>query len=412
MPPAKSDLPLQQTFEPVDAREVAAALAQAHQERTPVYPVGGGTSLHYGLPATRPGIGLSLGRLDQIVDYPARDMTITLGSGVTLKRLADVLAQERQQLPWDVPQADRATLGGIVATNWNGHRRYGLGSVRDYVIGIEAVDGRGMTFHGGGRVVKNVAGYDFCKLLTGSFGTLGVITQLTLKLRPLPERSTFAVARVALDDAEKALAALVGSSTTPVAIELLGGPAWSDAAGLAGPLAAGETRLVVGLEGTAAEVAWMSQQLAREWRSQGVTSLGVVADSEVPALRERIVEFSAVASPLVIKGVMAPSGLVAFARAAREIDPACSLQLHAGNGIAFVRFSQLPAGGLTGSLIGRLQPLAAAAHGHVTVLCNPSAAEMTSQSVWDAGGAPVGLMQEVKKQFDPHHILNPGRFVV
>src|SRR5205823_15004930 len=134
---------------------------------------------------------------------------------------------ERQRLPVDVPQAERTTIGGVIATNWNGPRRFGEGALRDFVIGIHAVDGRGLPFKGGGRVVKNVAGYDFCKLLTGSFGTLGVITQVTLRLKPIPDQSALVACSVPdLAAAEKLLAALVKSETSPTAIELLAGPEW------------------------------------------------------------------------------------------------------------------------------------------------------------------------------------------
>ena len=124
--------------------------------------------------------------------------------------------------------SDRA-LGGVIATNASGPRRYGQGTIRDYVIGITAVDGRGVEFHGGGRVVKNVAGYDFCKLLTGSLGTLGVITQVTLKVKPRPRVSSLVACDVAsFEEAEKLLAAFGQSRTTPTAIELLSGPAWNE----------------------------------------------------------------------------------------------------------------------------------------------------------------------------------------
>ena len=197
------------------------------QSRHAVYPLGGGTSLDFGLPAAQPGIGFSLAGLNRVVDYPARDMTITVEAGITLANLADMLADERQWLPIDVPQPERATLGGVIATDVSGPRRYGYGTLRDYVIGISAVDGRGMTFKGGGRVVKNVAGYDFCKLLTGSLGTLGVITQVTLKLKPLVERSALVACDVRdWHAAERLLAGVVTSATTPTAIELLAGPAW------------------------------------------------------------------------------------------------------------------------------------------------------------------------------------------
>ena len=143
---------------------------------------------------TQPRHDLDLTGLVKVVDYTPRDMTILVEAGVRMADLAATLAAEGQQLPIDVPRASEATIGGVVATNWNGPRRYGHGTIRDYVIGIHAVDGRGVAFKGGGRVVKNVAGYDFCKLLTGSLGTLGVITQLALKVKPLPERSATIVA--------------------------------------------------------------------------------------------------------------------------------------------------------------------------------------------------------------------------
>ena len=150
--------------------------------------------INYGNEPTRPGQTLDLTGLAKIVDYTPRDMTILVEAGVRMADLAATLAAEGQQLPIDVPRASEATIGGVVATNWNGPRRYGHGTVRDYVIGIHAVDGRGVAFKGGGRVVKNVAGYDFCKLLTGSLGTLGVITQLAFKVKPQPECTAAVIA--------------------------------------------------------------------------------------------------------------------------------------------------------------------------------------------------------------------------
>ena len=142
--------------------------------------------------------------------------------------LAATLAAEGQHLPIDVPRAAEATIGGVVATNWSGPRRYGHGTIRDYVIGINAVDGRGTPFKGGGRVVKNVAGYDFCKLLTGSLGTLAVVTQVALKVKPQSESAAAVVGECAdLAIAENALSALAMLETPPVAIDLLIGEGWT-----------------------------------------------------------------------------------------------------------------------------------------------------------------------------------------
>lgn len=162
---------------------------------------------------------LFLDRMDALVDYPARDMTITVQAGMPLNELGNILAKEHQQLPID-SVCDTASIGSIVAGDIAGSRQYGYGTLRDYVIGIEAVDGQGRVFHAGGRVVKNVAGYDLCRLMVGSRGALGVITQLTLKLKPLPEYSMLRTFR--FDDAaafETALERLNTSAATPVMID-------------------------------------------------------------------------------------------------------------------------------------------------------------------------------------------------
>src|SRR6185312_5868323 len=121
--------------------------------------------------------------------YPAADMTITVEAGITLAALGAVLAEQHQRLQIDAPDPDRATLGGVFATNTRGPRSFGLGRPRDQIIGVAFVTSDGELVKGGGRVVKNVAGYDFPRLLTGSLGTLGIIAQMTLKVRPMPEAS-------------------------------------------------------------------------------------------------------------------------------------------------------------------------------------------------------------------------------
>ncbi len=406
-------LPLKNSIAPADPAALADAVRAAYDASKPLYPIGGGTSLHYGLPAKEPGEGLSLAGLSRVIDYPARDMTVTVEAGVKMQTLADLLATERQRLPIDVPQASQATIGGVVATNWNGPRRYGQGSVRDHVIGISAVDGRGMPFHGGGRVVKNVAGYDFCKLLAGSLGTLGVITEITLKLKPQPEQQALLACSVADGAAaERLLAALVHSQSAPTAIELLAGPTWQSEPAFAALDPAGPESLivVVCLEGTASEVEYMVRQLSAEWLALGVEVPLVLGESA--RTWRRIVEFSADGdAPLVLKASVVPSGVVSLVQAARQVDPACSILAHAGNGTVFIKFAQFPAQGLSRTLVSQLQPAAAAQRGHLVVLSNPSGAEMTHQSMWGAIDAPLDLMGAIKRKFDPKDILNRGRFV-
>lgn len=414
MSDATSGLPLSTTVSPATQGELVASVREAFESGSPLYVIGGGTSLDFGLPTKEPGQGLSLAKLNRIVDYPARDMTVTVEAGVRMKDLAELLAKEGQRLPVDVPHADKATIGGVIATNWNGPRRFGEGAIRDFVIGIGAVDGRGNEFKGGGRVVKNVAGYDFCKLLTGSMGTLAVITQVTLRLKPIPAQSALVACSVADGAAaERLLAALINSKVSPVAVEVLAGPEWRKDSALAGLKSSspGAMYVVVGLEGTAAEVEFMVGQLVDEWRELGVEVPLVVG--ETASLWQRLVEFSATGeSPLVLKANVVPSGTTAMIDAVRNVDPECSIQAHAGNGIVLIKLSKFPAQGLSRALVGNLQPVAAAHQGQVVILSNPSGAEMTHQSAFGMTDSPLALMREVKRKFDPRDILNRARFVV
>ena len=409
------DFPVAETIEIQETAEVAAVISGASQRDQVIYPIGGGTALDWGLPATRPGTGLLLGGLQRVIDYPARDMTITVEAGITMQALAAELATEGQQLPLDVPQADRATLGGVVATNTNGPRRFGLGTVRDYVIGIHAVDGQGTPFQGGGRVVKNVAGYDFCKLLTGSMGTLGVITQLTLKLKPIPEQRTLVACAVdRWQTAETLLNGLVQSQTTPAAVELLSGSAWFSLAGLPTEGYAprpGNSWLLVALEGTQPEVRWMVDQILKEWRGMSITAAAECTEEQAAALWSALVEFPAGESPLVLKASVLPSATTRMMAAFQEVDADCSLQAHAGNGTVIARFSAFPSDGLSRTLVTQLQPVAIASQGNITILSNPGKSEMTPQCVWGGNTAPFDLMSAVKQKFDPQNLLNPDRFV-
>lgn len=408
---AAASLPLTETIQPTEQAELVAAVRAAHAARTPLYPLGGGTALGFGMPAKVPGLGISLSGLTQVVDYPARDMTITVEAGITLAALAQTLTQERQRLPIDAPQADQATLGGLVATNFSGPRRYGCGTMRDYVIGISAVDGRGTPFKAGGRVVKNVAGYDLCKLLVGSVGTLGIITQVTLKLKPMPEASAVVCCDVASwDRAEDLLARLVQSQTTPSAIELVSGPDWH-AEPWSSASAKSVARLLVGLEGTEPEVTWMVGQLLKEWQSAGVGATRTLTGDEATSTWDRLRDFAVEGSAaLLLKFNVRPSAVTRIMEILSDAVPDCSLLAHAGNGIVLARLPQFSAD-TTRLLITRLRPAAVNAGGNVIVWSCESSGDLTRQAVWGPERDETRLMGSVKRQFDPLHLLNPGRFI-
>ncbi len=404
------NLPLAETLAPASQQEVAEVIVRAAGSATPIYTIGGGTGLSFGLPARKPGWGLATSALTRVIDYPARDMTITAEAGLTMRALAEELAVQRQRLPIDVPQPADATLGGVVATATSGPRRFGHGTIRDFVIGISATDGRGVPFKAGGRVVKNVAGYDFCKLLTGSRGSLAVITQVTLKLRPLAEATALVACDIReIDEAEPLLAALVTSRTAPVAIELVSGPAWEHDPALghiAGPIRA---RLIVGYEGTPAEINWQTTRLLREWHELGVREPRVIDAAATDGLWTRLAEFPTAGDPaLVVKATMQSSQVARFLAIVANLDANCSIQAHAASGVLYLRFPEFSASDALKVLVGTLQPAAIKSGGHATVYACAPGIELTHQAVSGPMGSDAPLMAAVKKQLDPHGLFNPG----
>jgi glycolate oxidase FAD binding subunit len=412
-----------QTIAPTTAADVADAVRIACETRTPVYPIGGGTALDYGVSPVRPGNALDLTGLAKIVDYTPRDMTILVEAGVRMAELAAILAVEGQQLPIDVPRGAEATIGGVVATNWNGPRRYGYGTVRDYVIGIHGVDGRGVPFKGGGRVVKNVAGYDFCKLLTGSLGTLAIVTQLALKLKPRPEHNvTIAAACRSVAGAEGILARLAKLAAPPVAIDLVIGDDWqvpvvhslaksASRADVCAPL------VIVRVEGAEREAAWLADQVVHETSQAGASAVCQLEPADAEELWSNQVEFAdsgagpaSAASPMAIKIAVPPSAVIRIIAELLAFDSKCAVQAHAGSGIIIARFRQFSHADVTKLLVGNLRP-AAVQHGGGLVVLKTTLEGLTPHVVWGGRSGSTVLLERVKQKFDPHNVLNPGRFV-
>ena len=379
----------------------------AAADGTALYPVGGGTMLDYGLPPTKPGTAVDLRGLDRVIDYPARDMTITVQAGITINRLREVLKAEGQQLPVDVPFPDRATLGGAVATNASGPRRFGYGTLRDYVIGISVVNDRGEEVKGGGRVVKNVAGYDLMKLYTGSLGTLGVITQLTLKVRPLPE----AVAAVAAPCPPAALETVLNrvlpaTATRPTVISLANEPA----AELLGSKAAGYL-LVVGFEEKATTVAWQVEQIGRELPDELERYSSEFQGDLATLLVQKWADFP-LTNPhgLTFKANVVPAATAEFFKRADGLAPRPALVAHAGNGIVYGHLPADVGPERAKQVLDELGRWAAERAGNVVVQRCPAAWKAVVP-VWGRSTPDRALMRAVKDKLDPGRVFNPGRFV-
>jgi glycolate oxidase FAD binding subunit len=394
------------THQPATVGDVGDLVRQAAVGGQAIYPVGGKTQWELGLSPSKPGALLDIRRLDQVIDYPARDMTITVQAGMTIARLQEVLTAEKQRLPIDVPDADRATVGGTLAANVSGPRRYGFGTLRDYVIGISAVNNEGHEIKAGGRVVKNVAGYDLCKLFIGSLGTLGVITQVTLKVRPLPAEQAIFVFACSSEKLDRALAQLHGTRTRPICMEVLNPAA---AARLAAEIHESSPTawvVAVGFEDSAEALKWQVGQLVREIGEHHcvIGSLGGCADSLWKGLIEDHGRGDAVLS---FKAGVPASRVASFCVETGHLLEPVRLQAHAGNGIVVGHCI----GEDTVAQVRKVRELAMAAGGHLVVKRCP-AAWKDAAFVWGPPRPETALMRAIKEKLDPKGIFNPGRFVV
>ncbi len=390
---------------PASIADLAECVREAIAAGQAVYPVGGGTQLGRGLPPTRPGVAIATTALDQVLDYPARDMTITVQAGISLARLNNLLATENQRLPIDVPRAVQATLGGAMAANVSGPRRYGHGTLRDYVIGISVVNDEGHEIKAGGRVVKNVAGYDLCKLYVGSLGTLGIISQVTLKLKPRSDEHALITLGCGGGVLSLLLDTLHRSQTRPVCVDLLN----AAAARAIGELPDAPWTIIIGFEDNREAVSWQVQQLIREIPAGQGIAVNVLADTSADPLWAALVEFAAwEGTPLTFQANLLPSAVACFCQQSPE---GLLLQAHAGSGIVIGHAG----GDLTldaaAAMLKERLAAATAARGNLVVTRGPPAWK-AMLPVWGAPRDDAWLMRRVKDALDPRGIFNPGRFIV
>jgi len=389
--------------------EVAAVLGVAADAGIPVIPWGGGTRLGLGSPPPRLGLVIGLTRLNRVIEHVPGDLTATVEAGITLGGLQAALGARGQWVSLDPPHAERATLGGILASNASGPRRHLYGTCRDLLIGLTVVGADGSIVRGGGKVVKNVAGYDLPKLFVGSHGTLGVIVETTFKLRPVPdEEQLVAIGFDRLKDCGAAARALLASDLIPSAIEMV------DA--VCAPtlgLAAGAPALVVGFDGIAEQVQWQLSELAGLVRPLGgrpPVSLPPATWTRLATVARDAVESPAAVMRFSVLPTQVAETMEQGAHAARQRGLSSAWAAHAGVGVVT---GTLLAGGETAAVsavLGDWRAIARAGSGHANLTRAPLAVK-AQMPVWDDPDAAGRIMQRIKAQLDPNNVLNPGRFV-
>jgi len=388
--PRGADCPPLVELEPGDARETAAMLEWAAAERVPLMPVGSGTKVSWGGTAGFHSIRLSTRRMNTPVQHFAGDLVATTPAGATLADVNALLARERQWLPLDPMYADRATIGGTVAANDSGPRRQRHGTSRDLILGIEIATAGGLVAHSGGRVVKNVAGYDLARLMCGSFGSLAVITSATFKLAPVPPASRTVVAEVGDAAHAQALAlAIAAGPLAPSAVEVASPPA----------------RLLVRFETTERASLAQADAVLEAIGAEGLPA-EIVSGADETAVWSRHARHLAAPGTLLKVAVLptkAGAALEGAERAATTAAVECRVTGRAALGVIMVR--------LAGNA-DRHRKLAAAIRqaidaldGTVTVLETPAGAD---ENRWGPPGDSRQLLRAVKARFDPQGILAPG----
>ena len=401
---------------PGSIEEVAAVMALASEVGSPVTPWGGGTAASVGMPAGRAGLVIGLRRLGRLLDHEPGDLTATVEAGMTVAAFQTALGNRGQWLSLDPADAERATVGGVLATNACGPRRHLYGTARDVLIGVTVVTADGAVVKGGGKVVKNVAGYDLPKLFIGSYGTLGVIVEATVKLRPLPEWEELVSVRFdRLKDAGAAVKAIAASDLIPNAVELLDGAGASGAGLAAGSPVPGGV-LVVGFDGVREQVDWQRAELARLTGPLGGRDpkpLDAAVWTRLTAAARAAFSTTTAVMALAVLPSQVAETMEQGAGIARGRGLQSAWAAHAGVGVVRGALASEPAPKDPAALVAVLaewREMARAGGGYANLEWAPLAIK-SQIPVWDDPGAAGRIMERIKAQLDPRNILNPGRFV-
>ena len=381
--------------EPDSVEEASEVLGDASAARRVVVR-GGGSKLGLGNPPAGVDLMVSTARLARVLEHAAGDLVVRVEAGVRLADLQEQLAEAGQMLALDPPEPG-ATIGGVVAASASGPRRLRYGTVRDLIIGVTVVLADGTVARAGGKVVKNVAGYDLSKLFCGSLGTLGMVAEATFRLHPRPEAAGAATLPLERpEQAGEAVQRLLRSTLVPSAIEL----AWAD------PAEPGFLTVVV--EGIRPGV-----------EAQVATAIRLLGDGASGAVLEEGERFEGLGElpwkpgEVGVKAAFPPAGLAGAltdlwaAAAAHGLSP--RLAGHAGTGVVRAGLPWQEVEPLAG-FVGQARERLLARGGSLVVVEAPVELKRTAD-VWGPAGDALGLMRRVKERFDPAGRMSPGRFV-
>ena len=402
---------------PASVQEMQDVLQFAVKQGVSVIPAGAGTKLGIGNLPEKVDVVLATTSLNSVVEYEPADLTVTVEAGIRLGDLQTELAKHRQYLALNPPYADRCTIGGIVATNASGSFRLRHGTARNQVLGLRVARADGTVVKSGGKVVKNVAGYDLNKLYIGAFGTLGIITEVTLKLSPMPVRQAILTAGFQnVQEAADTGLSIVGSQTLPMFVNLFVN---SDPTrgGTEAPTDENKTLLVVGFGGDPETVAWQLTQCQGIMEQNGAIGVTIAEGESLQHLHGAVQEFSEDnknTEIIVAKLNLQRTDIAEFAAQIVEANWACDVQMMAllGSGVLYVTLpvtSDTDYQSLANALT-QLRQTAMSRQGNLIIEVAPPELKRHID-VWGSVEGTLSLMKQIKAKFDPAGLLNPGRFV-
>ena len=411
---------------PKTIQEVSKVVAQANQQRLTIVPRGNGTKMGMGGIPKKIDIILSTSRLNRITDSDCENLTLSAESGMTLNEVQKSLAKVGKGyfLPLDPPFTEKATLGGIVATNSSGPKRLLYGTARDMIIGTKAVFPNGDIVVSGGKTVKNVSGYDMCKLLIGSYGTLGILCEMTFKLLPLPEKeATLLLSFARLEEADGFAREVRSSQLIPSSIETLNAFAVQKMRYSMSMPPNGNYLVAIGLEGVAESIDRQIAEMSEMGRKHGFLEAVTLDSEKHQAFWVSIRDFSQGLTETYPNLISLKSNFLisksdemlgSYEMIARELGIECAFICHSGNGILYSYI--LPGKKFRSKiesfieLIGKVTAEAAKNEGNLIIESSPLLIKKKVE-VWGQSRSDYQVVRRLKEQIDPAGILNRGRFV-
>ena len=373
--------------------QLAAVIAEAHRQNWRVLPCGKSSKINWGGLVKSADIVVSTEHINQLIQHAVGDLTVTVEAGMQFSHLQEILAKSRQFIALDPSKPELATIGGIVATADTNSLRQRYGSVRDQLLGITFVRADGQIAKAGGRVVKNVAGYDLMKLFTGSYSTLGVISQVTFRVYPLAETSSTVVLTGTAEAISQAANTLRSSALTPTQADLLSTQLTSKL-GLNQGLG-----LIARFQSISESVKEQSNRLLAVGEQLGLNGTIYVNEQE-GSLWQRLRELmddSVTDSTITCKIGVLPTAAV-------EVLNQAELGLiHLASGLGWLQFEDK-------NQVLKMRQQCEVNRGFLSILTAPNTVK-ESMDVWGYSGNSLQVMRQIKAQFDSKNILSPGRFV-